>query len=553
MRRFDEADPVSSAIDSIDSTVGSGRPSRRFTEALGVSRLLLPERPSPRALLSALRRRFRLRADGSHEQRRTILDTFDWRFQARHRQLELVQGAGAAELRLQGPPGEPSLQQFVARAPDFALELTPGPLRSEAERIAEVRRFVPLAIVEERIDAYRVVDDEEKAVVRLYFEHSRARDPARSERLVELPAVLCVAPVRGYRKPYWDLCRFLRDVRGLVDAPDRGHCAALEALGVEPATSRKWLPAMGFEESAAPLALAIQRGLLATMRANEDGIRGDSDIEHLHDYRVAVRRSRTLLRTFSALLVGSELDRLREELQWLGNETGPTRDADVHLLALRELTGALPRADRDALSPLIDQLRARRREAWTRLVCVLGFSHYAKVLDLLEAFVDPEGPVARGLPAEPTIGAFATEQLARSQRRLLKRGRKLRKDSPDRDVHRVRIQGKRLRYLLEFFRGLYPADVMDAPIKTLRRLQDELGAFNDASVQTQVVRELARSRAAVGEASADELVAVGRLVERLSREKESHRRRAYKRFVQLESSEAWRGFEELCERRGERD
>lgn len=525
---------------------GSDR--RRTTAAAGVTRLLLPEQPSVRALLTAIRRHFRLRAEGTREQHRMILDTFDWRFQRRDRPLELIQRSGIQELQLRSAPGEPPLRQAVARAPAFAHELSPGPLRSELERVAAVRRLIPVVCLEERLEEYHVLDDEEKTVVRLFLEHVQACAPEQGERTVKLPRVLRVDPVLGYRKPYREMCRFLREARGLEDAPGETRLVAIEALGARPGADVGWSPAADPEEPATRVALAMLVGLLKQMRANEDGIISDSDIEHLHDFRVAVRRSRTLLRSFAGLLAGPELNGLREALQWLSKETGPSRDADVQLLALGEIVRALPEADQQALVPLMAQLETRRLEAWKHLVSVLDFPRYADALADIETFGAPGGTVACGAPVTPKIGEFAAAELARTHRRLIKRGRRLRKNAPDRDVHRVRIEGKRLRYQLEFFRGLYPAKVITPPIKILRRLQDELGAFNDASVQTEALRSLARERLAAGTASSDELVAIGCLVERLAREKQSHRRRAFERFVKLADARSRRGFEALWKR-----
>ncbi len=48
-------------------------------------------------------------------------------------------------------------------------------------------------------------------------------------------------------------------------------------------------------------------------------------------------------------------------------------------------------------------------------------------------------------------------------------------------LHRLRIQCKKLRYLLEFMAGLVPDDPW--PWSHLKGLQDNLGEFNDLSVQ----------------------------------------------------------------------
>ena len=50
-------------------------------------------------------------------------------------------------------------------------------------------------------------------------------------------------------------------------------------------------------------------------------------------------------------------------------------------------------------------------------------------------------------------------------------------------VHRLRIECKKLRYLMEFFAELFPKEEGSAVLRLLRRLQTRLGEFNDALVQ----------------------------------------------------------------------
>jgi CHAD domain-containing protein len=75
-------------------------------------------------------------------------------------------------------------------------------------------------------------------------------------------------------------------------------------------------------------------------------------------------------------------------------------------------------------------------------------------------------------------------------RRIYKRYLKIRgiaagigAETPDEAVHRLRIECKKLRYLMEFFAELIPKEEGSAMLRLLRRLQNRLGEFNDALVQ----------------------------------------------------------------------
>ena len=68
---------------------------------------------------------------------------------------------------------------------------------------------------------------------------------------------------------------------------------------------------------------------------------------------------------------------------------------------------------------------------------------------------------------------------------MLKRGKAINDDTPDEALHDLRIDCKKLRYLLEFFASLFSKNKMDKLIGYMKKLQDNLGDFNDLSVQQQ--------------------------------------------------------------------
>ncbi len=88
-------------------------------------------------------------------------------------------------------------------------------------------------------------------------------------------------------------------------------------------------------------------------------------------------------------------------------------------------------------------------------------------------------------------------------------------------LHVLRIECKKLRYLMEFFASLFPRKKINALIGQLKNLQDNLGDFNDLCVQQEyllnVVTELPASQHQVKKT----LVAIGSLIETLEHEKKS--------------------------------
>ena len=93
--------------------------------------------------------------------------------------------------------------------------------------------------------------------------------------------------------------------------------------------------------------------------------------------------------------------------------------------------------------------------------------------------------------AERSVHSLASHRIATVYRKMVKMGRAIDDDKPAEDLHELRKVGKELRYLLEFFASLYPADVVKPMVKSLKGLQDMLGRFQDREVQANSLRELA--------------------------------------------------------------
>lgn len=291
--------------------------------------------------------------------------------------------------------------------------------------------------------------------------------------------------------------------------------------------------------------LDLQTELLATLRRNEEGIRADRDAESLHDFRVALRRSRVLHRLFREQLEGSGFEAMRSGFRRLARVTGPTRDLDVHLDSLRS-----PKRDAsetEALEPLLSLLQERRTKEWSKLEAALSSSEYGDFMTQAERLLSsPDSEAAQRIAGSgPPLRPWVTRRIAKADQRLRRHGREIDRGSPDSNLHAVRIDAKNLRYLLEFFSGLYPARAMRKLIRELDRLQDNLGHFNDACVQRGTLRALARDLEQQGRGSVETLLGVGRLLERAEKRRSKERNRFEERWTRFERPAMRRRFRRL--------
>ncbi len=225
--------------------------------------------------------------------------------------------------------------------------------------------------------------------------------------------------------------------------------------------------------------------------ANDPGTRLGRDAESLHDMRVAVRRSRALLRAGRPLYT-NDVAGLSEELRWLGEKLGAARDLDVLLERFRAETAELDADDRAASRPLLRTLERRRKSARSSLLKALVSRRYLDLLDDFAEQIDALAPSGD----DATLSDLAKREL----KKLRKHAGDTAEDAPDEELHELRKRGKRVRYAYEL------AD-KDAVVKRAKTLQDVLGEHQDSVVAETVLRDLAST-------TPESALVAGRLIER---------------------------------------
>ncbi|MEE2638615.1 MAG: CHAD domain-containing protein [Acidobacteriota bacterium] len=425
-------------------------------------------------------------------------------------------------LRWEERDGRVGHRAKVAKAPDFADDLVPGGFRDNLLAVTGVRRLLHVVTVERTSECVAVLDRRDKTVVRVYLERGIATTGARRRRL---PLWGRVEGLLGYDSAFAALTRFLESALGLERQDSTEFELALAVTGVVPANQTTLADlTLDPRERADCATRRVLAVLFGTLQANEDGVRRDLDTEFLHDFRVAVRRTRACLGQLRPVLGDQLASRFTTEFGWLGSLTGPTRDLDVYLLNLVGYTAELSDSVRPDLRPLREHLTRRRQAAWDDLLEGLASSRYQRLIRAWRRVV-LSGDDTNGTEAARPIRVVAATRIRRAYKRVRRRGRALETATSAESIHELRIACKKLRYLLEFFRSLFDDGPGGEIIRALKRLQDDLGEFNDLEIQQDELQESARVLLHDGRVSASVLLTMGRLTERLQLRQHVVRRR----------------------------
>jgi len=468
--------------------------------------------------------------------RRTWFDTFDWRLFRAGLTLELVAERGGGEFVLTGRDGDtaaaaPAGGQGEARIrfPCLVEALPLGQLREHLAPVTGVRALLPIVKATSSLREYRALNADEKTVAVVTVERMTVTQP----RHRDAGARLTVRPLRGYDAQAAKLADSLSDAPGVEPAATTAFESALKAVDRKPGDYTGKIDVRLTAEMPAAFAVAaILDALFDTVEVNLPGTIRDIDTEFLHDLRVAVRRTRSVLKLAGSVLPDATVSRYAPEFKWLGDLTTPTRDGDVYLLSYPAMAAQLVAATPDELAPFHDYLAQQRAAAFGQLARGLRGKRFAELVGNWRLDLDKISAAPR---PRPPAGAFAARRITTAHQKVLRRGAMIGPDSPSEALHDLRKRCKELRYLLEVFASLHDPSQQWHAIREMKALQDCLGEYQDTQVQHAGLHEFAARMMGERRAPAATLLAMGEIAAKLAERANAARREFAGRFAEFAS------------------
>jgi CHAD domain-containing protein/CYTH domain-containing protein len=246
-------------------------------------------------------------------------------------------------------------------------------------------------------------------------------------------------------------------------------------------------------ESGGHAVQAIAYTLLRSVSANREAIlAGDEDPERLHQFRVAMRKLRALLSQMAPIFDETWRLRHKESLAGLMRRTGEKRDIDVYLLEIPRYRGMLPKRLHPGIERLEHYLRGRLEAEEAALERFLRSDPLLEELEALTRFATTENAEGLGAEAQTPLILTAEKALWRRYRKILKKGAAIDASSPAHAYHMVRIDVKKLRYMMEFFAAIFDREAYTAMLKKLKSIQSILGEHQDLDVQREHLGQFAQ-------------------------------------------------------------
>lgn len=355
----------------------------------------------------------------------------------------------------------------------FVTDFAEGPVKKALADLSPLRALLPVVSGVARSGRLVLMDDEGKTRARALL---RELQPTEGNVVV----LLTTQGVRGYDRALRDLAAHIRDCGGMsFSAGNLYRLIDPSCLHYDP----KPVIDVGRDETAFDAASDLIDGYLPVARANEAGIIADLDTEFLHDYRIALRKIRSVLSLFRGVFDHEQTVELKARFSVLMAPTGRLRDLDVYLLDQQRFFDLVPETMRGGLEAMFALLAKRRTEAQSALAQHLGSKAYGKEIKALTKLFSKRKKLMPGPNASRASYDFACELIWKRYRKIGHIAAGITTQTPDAEIHELRIECKKLRYLMEFFSPVFPQDDLRRVLKPLKKLQDSLGLFNDMAVQ----------------------------------------------------------------------
>jgi CHAD domain-containing protein len=429
----------------------------------------------------------------THRLEATYYDTSDHRLAGARLTLRRRTGGEDAGWHLKVPTADGARQEV--RLPlDSSAETVPDELGKLVRVPTRGVALVPVARIVTQRTVRRLVDATGQPVLEVADDRVEARrlpggDGEGTSSWRELEVEL-----QGGERPWLDAVdERLREL-GVRVADSSSKLARVLGTDAAPAQapSRKSHAKSGPESTAGDVVLSYVTEQVEQILGNDVQVRLDTP-GSVHRMRVATRRLRSALQTFSPVVQREVARPLRTELRWLAGELGAARDAEV----LRErLSSALEEEERRvSSSPVGDvagtEMSQAYREAHDRLLGGLDSDRYLELVDTLDGLLSAPPLTAK---ADRPAAKVLPRRAARAYARLSDLVDAAHQAPPgverDQHLHEARKAAKKARYAGETMAAFFgkPAAAFAA---AMEGLQEELGEHQDSVVMRARLADLA--------------------------------------------------------------
>ncbi|MEY3290861.1 MAG: hypothetical protein RLY19_952 [Actinomycetota bacterium] len=211
----------------------------------------------------------------------------------------------------------------------------------------------------------------------------------------------------------------------------------------------------------------------------------------LHELRIAIRRARSILREGKKVLPEEIFAAMSQDLSWLSSITSEARNLDTLVDNWPAYERLIEPKDVNHLHALVREIHHRRSVVYQDMRSQLNGQRVITLINEWQVFMlDGVNVDKNGVLAQRMLKEVVTEQISRAHRKFVSDCGEITNKSSDHDVHTLRKDAKRIRYMAESFHELLSAKKEKTLLAKLLTLQDNLGEIQDLRVHEEILEDI---------------------------------------------------------------
>lgn len=450
------------------------------------TRYLLPDNLTKKHFSDTLKSRFIVKQADSSSEKISILESFDWGIYknnllaVRHenQSISLWDADNLFDIELaQKIDGIDANSRFWWNFPDCEAKETLTPILN-LRSLSNIFKGIL------KTEQLNLQGDDGKILVFCQLISIYTPEQARTPLIRQVK----ITPVTGYTKENEQVIALLKDL-GAFEASLPPLDSLLGAIGIAPqpytVKPEIIIPAQMPARSAVSSIIAV---MIKKQRLTENGVIKDIDTEFLHHYRVAIRMVRAAIAQLKVVFPEQDVPILKQRFGDLARKTNKLRDLDVFILDKERYMNLLPQSMRNDLTPMFNDFQNSRQAEAKRISSWIASKTYRNEMGELQALFNNGYSAMETLWSEKPSIELAINKIQKTYKKIYKAAVKISHTTPDEAIHKIRIDCKKLRYLLYFFASQFDKNKIKVVAKHLKKLQDKLGIFNDLTVQSEFLK-----------------------------------------------------------------
>ncbi|MFT7879009.1 MAG: CHAD domain-containing protein [Sulfurimonas sp.] len=229
--------------------------------------------------------------------------------------------------------------------------------------------------------------------------------------------------------------------------------------------------------------------LTKEIRAYQRVLQNDpGDIEALHQFRIRMRKLRAVLQEFEVFFDPEWLKKHKRLLADLMEQTNDKRDNDVLLSDIDAFAKKVSSKNKKSLDQWKKSLQKKEKNLEKTLLLFMNGDQLSAELIALREHFNTE--TIYHVSARQPLILVAITIIDQKIREIIAQGKELTAQSQKKAYHKLRIEFKKLRYLLELLSPVIPQKKLDKVLSHLKKVQTILGEINDLQIQKNELKSL---------------------------------------------------------------